>query len=49
MFTLDNGTDFVECFLIFLLLGNLLSIFEIISLKSFAMLLVEYAFLLARL
>jgi hypothetical protein len=49
MFPLDNGTDFVECFLIFLLLGDLLLIFKMISLETFAMFLVEYAFLLARL
>jgi hypothetical protein len=47
MFPLDNGADLIECFLIFLLLGNLLSIFEMLSLKTFAMFLIEYASLLA--
>jgi hypothetical protein len=47
MFPLDNGTDLVECFLIFLPLANLLSIFDMLSLEMFAVLLVEYAFLLA--
>ncbi len=49
MFLLNNITDLVECFLIFLLLGDLLSIFEMLSLETFAVFLVEYAFFLARL
>jgi hypothetical protein len=49
MFLLDNGADLVECFLIILLLGDLLSIFEMLFLETFAMFLIEYAFLLARL
>jgi hypothetical protein len=49
LFLLDNGTDLVECFCIFLLLGNLLLIFKMLSSELPAMFLVEYAFFFARL
>ncbi len=49
LFSLDNGPDLVECFLIFLLLGNLLLIFKMLSFELPAMFLVEHAFFLARL
>ncbi len=49
MFLLDYGADLVECFFIVLFLSNLLSIFEMLPLEAFAVFLVEYEFLLARL
>jgi hypothetical protein len=49
MFPLDYGAGLVECFFIVLFLSNLLSIFEMLPLEVFAVFLVEYEFLLARL
>jgi hypothetical protein len=49
LFLLDDGADFVECFLVFLLLGNLLPDFEMLPPESFSVFLIKYAFFLARL
>ncbi len=49
MFPLDCGTDLVECFFTILFLSDLHSIFEMLPSEAFAVFLVEYEFLLARL
>ena len=49
LFPLDDGADFVECFLVFLLLGDLLPDFKMLPPELFSVFLIKYAVFLARL